>query len=131
MPYSGPASAFGAMGLTMAAYLKMINAKGGIRGRTINLISLDDGYSPPKSVEQIRRLVEQDQVLFIASPQGTAPNIAIRKYLHSKKVPTLFAVGGLATFGDRANYPWTIGWQPTYDGEARHGAFAGSRVSVS
>jgi branched-chain amino acid transport system substrate-binding protein len=119
MPYSGPASAFGAVGLTMAAYLKMINEKGGIRGRTLNLISLDDGYSPPKAVEQIRRLVEKDQVLFIASPLGTAPNLATRKYLNSNKVPTIFAISGLATFGDRANYPWTIGWLPTFEGEAR------------
>jgi branched-chain amino acid transport system substrate-binding protein len=119
MPYSGPASAFGNVGLTMIAYLKMINEKGGIRGRTLNLISLDDGYSPPKSVEQIRRLVEQDEVLFIAAPLGTAPNLATRKYLNSNKVPTIFAMSGLATFGDRANYPWTIGWLPTFEGEAR------------
>ena len=119
MPYSGPASAFGAVGLTMTAYLKMINDKGGIRGRTLDLISLDDGYSPPKSVEQIRRLVEQEQVLFIASPLGSAPNLATRKYLNSNKVPTIFAISGLATFGDRANYPWTIGWLPTFEGEAR------------
>jgi len=87
MPYSGPASGFGNVGLTMIAYFKMINEKGGIRGRTLNLISLDDGYSPPKSVEQIRRLVEQDQVLFIAAPLGTAPNLAMRRYLNSNKVP--------------------------------------------
>ena len=119
MPYSGPVSAFGNVGLTMVAYLKMINERGGIRGRTLNLISLDDGYSPPKSVEQIRRLVEQDQVLFIAAPLGTPPNLAMRKYLNSNKVPTIFAMSGLATFGDRANYPWTIGWLPTFEGEAR------------
>lgn len=119
MPYSGPASGFGNVGFTMIAYFKMINEKGGIRGRALNLISLDDGYSPPKSVEQIRRLVEQDQVLFIAAPLGTAPNLAMRRYLNSNKVPTIFAVSGLATFGDRANYPWTIGWLPTFEGEAR------------
>jgi branched-chain amino acid transport system substrate-binding protein len=119
MPYSGPVSAFGNVGLTMTAYLKMINEKGGIRGRALNLISLDDGYSPPKSVEQIRRLVEQDQVLFIAAPLGTAPNLATRRYLNSNKVPTIFVMSGLATFGDRATYRWTIGWLPTFEGEAR------------
>jgi branched-chain amino acid transport system substrate-binding protein len=119
MPYSGPASAFGAVGLTMVAYFQMINQNGGIRGRRVNLISLDDGYSPPKSVEQIRRLVEQDQVMFIASPLGTPPNLAIRRYLNSNKIPTIFAVSGLATFGDLASYPWTIGWLPTFEAEAR------------
>jgi branched-chain amino acid transport system substrate-binding protein len=119
MPYSGPVSAFGNVGLTMIAYLKMINEKGGLRGRALNLISLDDAYSPPKSVEQIRRLVEQDRVLFIAAPLGTAPNLAMRKYLNSNRVPTIFAISGLAAFGDRANYPWTIGWLPTFEGEAR------------
>lgn len=119
MAYSGPASAFGAVGLTMSAYFRMINEKGGIRGRALNLISLDDAYNPPKSVEQIRRLVELDEVLFIAAPLGTAPNFAIRKYLNAKKVPTIFAISGLAAFGDRTNYPWTIGWLPTFEGEAR------------
>jgi branched-chain amino acid transport system substrate-binding protein len=119
MPYSGPASAFGAVGLTMAAYFSMINEHGGIRGRRLSLLSLDDAYSPPKAVEQIRRLVEQDQVFFIASPLGTPSNLAIRKYLNANKVPTVFAASGLATFGDRANYPWTIGWLPTFEAEAR------------
>jgi branched-chain amino acid transport system substrate-binding protein len=119
MAYSGPASALGAVGLTMIAYFQMINDKGGLRGRQIKLISLDDAYSPPKSVEQIRRLVEQDEVFCIACPLGTAPNLAIRRYLNTNRVPTIFAVSGLATFGDRANYPWTIGWLPTFEAEAR------------
>jgi branched-chain amino acid transport system substrate-binding protein len=119
MAYSGPASALGAVGLTMTAYFQMINDHGGLRGRRIKLISLDDAYSPPKTVEQIRRLVEQDEVLCIACPLGTASNLAIRKYLNTNKVPTIFAISGLATFGDKASYPWTIGWLPTFEAEAR------------
>lgn len=119
MAYSGPASALGAVGLTMTAYFQMINEQGGLKGRRIELISLDDAYSPPKTVEQIRRLVEQDEVFCIACPLGTAPNLAVRKYLNANRVPTIFVVSGLATFGDRIGYPWTIGWLPTFEAEAR------------
>jgi branched-chain amino acid transport system substrate-binding protein len=120
MAYSGPASALGAVGLTMIAYFQMINDKGGLRGRQIKLISLDDAYSPPKSVEQIRRLVEQDEVFCIACPLGTAPNLAIRRYLNTNRVPTIFAVSGLATFGDRANYPWRLAYTPSTFAETHH-----------
>ena len=100
MPYSGPASAYGVIGRTEAAYFKMINEQGGVNGRKINLISLDDGYSPPKTVEQIRRLVEQEQVAFLFNTLGTPPNAAIRQYLNDNKVPQLFVATGAAMFGD-------------------------------
>jgi branched-chain amino acid transport system substrate-binding protein len=119
MPYSGPASAYGVIGRTEAAYFKMINEQGGINGRKINFISLDDAYSPPKTVEQTRRLVEQEQVAFIFNSLGTPPNIAIRQYLNDNKVPQLFVATGAATFSDPAHFPWTIGWQPNYQTEAK------------
>src|SRR5271154_3035759 len=119
MPYSGPASAYGVIGRAEAAYFKMINEQGGINGRKINFISLDDAYSPPKTVEQIRRLVEQEQVAFIFNSLGTPPNIAIRQYLNDNKVPQLFVATGAATFSDPAHFPWTMGWQPNYQTEAK------------
>jgi branched-chain amino acid transport system substrate-binding protein len=119
MPYSGPASAYGQIGKADAAYFKMINDQGGLNGRKINLISLDDGYSPPKTVEQVRRLVEQEQVAFLFQTLGTAPNAAIRQYLNDNKVPQLFVATGAAIFGDPQHFPWTIGLQPNYQIEAR------------
>ena len=105
MPYSGPASAYGVIGKTESAYFKMINEAGGVNGRKINLISLDDGYSPPKTVEQIRRLVEQEQVAFIFNSLGTPSNAAIRQYLNDNKVPQLFVATGAAMFGDPKHFP--------------------------
>src|SRR5277367_5494851 len=119
MPYSGPASAYGVIGRAEAAYFKMINEQGGINGRKINFISLDDAYSPPKTVEQIRRLVEQEQVAFIFNSLGTPPNVAIRQYLNDNKVPQVFVATGAATFSDPAHFPWTMGWQPNYQTEAK------------
>ena len=119
MPYSGPASAYGVIGKTEAAYFKMINEAGGVNGRKINLISLDDGYSPPKTVEQIRRLVEQEQVAFIFHSLGTPCNAAIRQYLNDNKVPQLFVATGASMFSDPKHFPWTIGYQPNYQTEAR------------
>jgi branched-chain amino acid transport system substrate-binding protein len=119
MAYSGPASAYAAFGKSQLAYLRMINDKGGVHGRKINLISLDDGYSPPKTIEQTRRLVEQDKVFFIFAAEGTAPNVVIRKYLNDHKVPQVFATSGIASFGDHKRYPWTIGWQPTFEIEGQ------------
>jgi branched-chain amino acid transport system substrate-binding protein len=118
MPYSGPASAYGVIGQTEAAYFKMINDQGGINGRKINLISVDDGYSPPKTVEQIRKLVEQDQVAFLFNTLGTAPNSAIRDYLNENKVPQLFVSTGASKFGDYQHYPWTMGYNPSYQTES-------------
>src|SRR5579863_6870985 len=119
MPYSGPASAYGVIGRTELAYFKMINEMGGVNGRKINLISLDDAYSPPKTVEQVRRLVEQEQVAFLFNTLGTAPNAAIRQYLNDNKVPQLFVATGAAMFSDPQHFPWTMGWQPNYQTEAR------------
>ena len=119
MPYSGPASAYGTIGRLHQAYFKMINETGGINGRKINLISLDDGYSPPKTVEQIRRLVEQDEVLFLFQTLGTPSNTAIHKYMNAKKVPQLFVATGATKWNDPKNFPWTMGWQPNYQTEAR------------
>ena len=119
MPYSGPASSYATIGKTEAAYFKMLNEKGGINGRKINFISYDDGYSPPKAVEQARKLVEQDEVLFIANPLGTPSNSAIHKYMNAKKVPQLFVSTGAAKWNDPKNFPWTMGWQPSYQVEAR------------
>jgi branched-chain amino acid transport system substrate-binding protein len=119
MPYSGPASAYGVIGRTESAYFKMINEQGGINGRKINLISLDDGYSPPKTVEQVRRLVEQEQVAFLFNTLGTAPNIAIRQYLNDNKVPQLFVSTGASVFSDPKHFPWTMGYNPSYRTEAR------------
>src|SRR6187399_2476253 len=117
MPYSGPASAYGVIGKTEEAYFKKINAEGGINGRKINFVSYDDAYSPPKTVEQARKLVESDEVLFIFNPLGTPPNSAIQKYLNSKKVPQLFVATGATKWNDPKNFPWTMGWQPNYQSE--------------
>jgi len=117
-PYSGPASAYGTIGRAEAAYFQMINDQGGVNGRKINLISLDDGYSPPKTVEQIRRLVEQDQVLFVFQTLGTPSNTAIQKYLNARGVPQLFVATGATKWGDPQNFAWTIGWQPSYHAES-------------
>jgi branched-chain amino acid transport system substrate-binding protein len=118
MPYSGPASAYGVIGRAETAYFKMINEQGGINGRKINLISLDDGYSPPKTVEQVRRLVEQEQVAFLFNTLGTPSNLAIRQYCNDNKVPQLFVATGAATFSGPKQFPWTMGWQPNYQTEA-------------
>ena len=120
MPYSGPGSSYGTIGKTEAAYFKMINDQGGINGRMINLISLDDGYSPPRTVEQIRRLVEQDEVLLTFQNLGTAHNTAVQKYLNAKRVPQLFVATGATKWGDPQHFPWTMGWQPPYQYEAHH-----------
>jgi len=114
MPYSGPASAYATTGRAQAAYFEKINAEGGINGRRIKLISLDDGYSPPKAVEQVRKLVEQEEVLAIFSAFGTPPNTAIVKYLNARRVPQLFVASGAAEFGEPRTFPWTIGWRPNY-----------------
>ena len=118
MPYSGPASAYGTIGKAEAAYFKKINDEGGINGRKINFLSVDDGYSPPKTVEMARKLVEQDEVLFIFQPLGTPPNSAIHKYMNAKKVPQLFVATGASKWNDPKNNPWTMGWQPNYQTEA-------------
>ncbi len=117
MPYSGPASAYGTIGKAEAAYFAMINEQGGVNGRKINLVSLDDSYSPPKAVEQTRKLVEQEGVLFDFGPLGTPTNTAIQKYLNDRKVPQLFVATGATKWGDPEHFPWTIGWQPTYQTE--------------
>jgi len=119
MPYSGPASAYAAVGKAEAAYFRMINEQGGINGRKIKFISYDDAYSPPKTVEQARKLVEGDEVLFLMSPLGTAPNSAIHKYMNAKKVPQLFVSTGATKWGDPKNFPWTMGFQPNYQSEGR------------
>jgi branched-chain amino acid transport system substrate-binding protein len=118
MPYSGPASAYGVIGRTEAAYFKMINEQGGVNGRKINLISLDDGYSPPKTVEQVRRLVEDEKVAFLFQTLGTPSNLAIRQYLTENKVPQLFVATGAAAFADPQHFPWTMGYNPNYQTEA-------------
>ena len=118
MPYSGPASAYGTIGKVEAAYFKKINDDGGINGRKINYLTLDDGYSPPKAVEMVRRLVEQDEVLLVFQPLGTATNTAIHKYMNGKKVPQLFVATGASKWNDPKNFPWTMGWQPNYETEA-------------
>ncbi len=117
-PYSGNASAYGTIGKSIAAYFKMINDQGGINGRKITFISYDDGYSPPKTVEQVRRLVEQDQVLALFQTLGTPTNTAIVKYVNQKKVPHLFVATGATKWGDVKDYPWTMGFQPTYQTES-------------
>jgi branched-chain amino acid transport system substrate-binding protein len=119
MPYSGPASAYGEIGKTEAAYFRKINAEGGVNGRKINFISYDDGYSPPKTVEQARKLVESDEVLLIFSSQGTAQNAAIQPYMNTKKVPQLFAASGATKINDPQHFPWTMGWIPSYQSEGR------------
>ena len=119
MPYSGPLSAYSIIGKTEAAYFNKINAEGGINGRKINFISYDDGFSPPKTVEQARKLVESDDVLFLFQSLGTPTNAAIEKYLNDRKVPQLFVATGATRFGDFKSFPWTTGWQPTYQIEGR------------
>ena len=119
MPYSGPASAYGIIGRSEAAYFAMINDQGGINGRKIHFISRDDGYSPPKTVEVVRKMVEEDQVLLTFNVLGTPPNTAIRGYLNDNKVPQLFVATGADKWNEPKNYPWTMGWQPSYRIEAR------------
>ena len=119
MPYSGPASAYATIGKTEAAYFNKLNSEGGINGRKVNFISYDDGYSPPKAVEQARKLVESDEVLLIFQSLGTPSNTAIQKYMNAKKVPQLFISTGAAKWNDPKNFPWTMGWQPNYQTEAR------------
>jgi branched-chain amino acid transport system substrate-binding protein len=113
-PFSGPASAYGVIGRTIEAFFKMINDKGGINGRKIEFITYDDGYSPPKTVEMVRKLVEDDQVLFVFQTLGTPPNTAIHKYMNGKKVPQLFVATGASKWGQPKQFPWTMGWQPDY-----------------
>ena len=117
-PYSGPASAYSAGAVSATAYFAMVNDHGGVNGRRINFISLDDGYSPPKTVEQIRRLIESDEVLFLVNPVGTAPNMAVLKYVNQKQVPHLFIGSGATIFNDPKHYPWTMSWTPHYASEA-------------
>jgi branched-chain amino acid transport system substrate-binding protein len=117
VPYSGPASSYGTIGKAQAAYYKLINEKGGINGRKVDFISYDDAYTPPKTVEQARKLVEQDGVLLIESPLGTPTNSAIWHYMNQKKVPQLFVATGATKWNDPKHYPWTIGWQPNYQSE--------------
>jgi branched-chain amino acid transport system substrate-binding protein len=116
-PYSGPASAYSAGAVSITAYFTMINEQGGVNGRKLNFISLDDAYSPPKTVEQIRRLIESDEVLFLINPVGTATNMAVVKYINQKKVPHLFVGSGATVFNDPEHYPWTMSWTPHYASE--------------
>jgi ABC-type branched-subunit amino acid transport system substrate-binding protein len=119
MPYSGPASSYGVIGKTEEAFFKMINAQGGINGRKITFITYDDAYSPPKAIEQARKLVESDEVLLIFQSLGTPSNSAIKKYMNAKRVPQLFVASGGTKFGDPKNFPWTMGFQPNYQSEGR------------
>ena len=119
MPYSGPASGYSAIGKSLSAYFAIINDQGGINGRKINFISRDDAYSPPKTVEVVRKLVEEDQVLMVFQSLGTPPNLAIRGYLNDNKIPQLFVGSGADQWNDPKHYPWTMGWQPSYGTEAR------------
>src|SRR6201982_3026084 len=119
MPYSGPASSYGVIGKSEAAYFAMINEQGGIKGRKINFISRDDSYSPPKTVEQVRKMVEEDRVLFLFQTLGTPSNTAIQGYFNDHKVPHLFVATGADKWNDPKNHPWTMGWQPSYRIEAR------------
>ena len=119
-PYSGNASAYGMIGKTIEAYFKMVNDQGGINGRKINFISYDDGYAPPKTVEMVRKLVEEDKVLFVFQTLGTPPNTAIHKYMNGKKVPQLFVATGASKWGNPKEFPWTMGWQPDYVDRRRH-----------
>jgi len=118
-PYSGPASAYGTIGKAIGNYFRMVNDKGGVNGRKINFISLDDGYSPPKTVEQVRKLVEQEKVLLVFQSLGTPTNSAIHKYMNSKKVPHLFVATGASKWGHPKEFPWSMGWQPSYPSEAK------------
>ncbi len=117
-PYSGNASAYGNIGKTIEAVFKMVNDKGGINGRKIDFITYDDGYSPPKTVEMVRKLVEEDKVLFVFNTLGTPPNTAIHKYMNARKVPHLFVATGASKWGQPKEFPWTMGWQPDYATEA-------------
>jgi len=117
MPYSGPASAYGVIGKTEEAFFRKVNAEGGVNGRKINFVTYDDAYSPPKTVEQARKLVESDEVLLIFNSLGTPPNSAIQKYMNQKKVPQLFVATGATKWNDPQNFPWTMGWQPNYQSE--------------
>ena len=119
MPYSGPASAYGAIGKSIDAYIKKVNAEGGVNGRMIKFVSLDDGYNPAKTVEQARKLVEEDEVFALVAVLGTPPNSAIHKYMNQKKVPQLFSATGATKWADPKNFPWTMGWQPNYQGESK------------
>jgi branched-chain amino acid transport system substrate-binding protein len=121
MPYSGPVSAAGSIGRTIAAYWNKVNDYGGINGRRINFISLDDGYSPPKTVEQVRRLIEQEQVAFLGGPLGSPTNAAIQKYMNAKKVPQLFLISKASKWNDPEHYPWSMSltWGPSFRGEGR------------
>ena len=118
-PYSGPASAYGSIGKAISAYFEKVNAEGGVNGRKINFISVDDGYNPAKTVEQARKLVEEEEVLLVFNTLGTPPNSAIHKYMNSRKVPQLFVATGATKWGDPKNFPWTMGWQPNYQSEAK------------
>jgi branched-chain amino acid transport system substrate-binding protein len=118
-PYSGPASAYGTIGKVIGAYFKKVNEEGGVNGRKITYLTYDDGYSPPKTVEMVRRLVEQDQVAFVFQTLGTPTNSAIHKYMNQQKVPHLFVATGATKWGDPKNFPWTMGWQPTYQVEGQ------------
>src|SRR5207244_8071676 len=118
-PYSGPASGYSVIGKTIDAYFNKINTEGGINGRKIKFISYDDAYSPPKAMEQARKLVEGDEVLLLFQPLGTPSNTAIQKYMNLKKVPQLFVASGATKWGDPKNFPWTMGWQPNYQSEGR------------
>ena len=118
MPYSGPASAYGVVGKAMAAVFRKVNDDGGINGRKIAFVSYDDAYSPPKAVEQARKLVESDEVLLIFNSLGTPSNSAIQKYMNAKKVPQLFVATGATKWNDPKEFPWTMGWQPNYQSES-------------
>lgn len=118
-PYSGPASAYGTIGKAIAAYLRKVNEEGGVHGRRITFLTYDDAYSPPRTVEMVRRLVEQDQVAFVFQTLGTPTNSAIHRYLNQMKVPHLFVATGATKWGDPKNFPWTMGWQPTYQTEGK------------
>ncbi|MGP4689367.1 ABC transporter substrate-binding protein [Agrobacterium pusense] len=118
-PSSGPASVYASMGKSLGAYLAKVNAEGGVNGRMIEFISLDDAYNPSRTVEQTRRLVEQDEILFLAGTFGTPPNAAIQRYMNARRVPQLFLSSGASIFSDPKKFPWTMGWQPTYEIEAR------------
>jgi len=117
MPYSGPASAYGTIGRVEAAYFQMINEQGGINGRKLTLLSLDDNYSPPKTLEQTRRLIEQENVAFLFQSLGTPTGVVVREYINERKVPQLFQASGATLWGDSQHFPWSIGWQPNYQTE--------------
>ena len=118
-PYSGPASAYGTIGKAIGAYFEKVNAEGGVNGRKIKYIATDDGYNPAKTVEMARKLVEEEEALIVFNPLGTPSNTAIQKYMNTKKVPQLFVATGATKWGDPKNFPWTMGWQPTYQAEGR------------